>query len=348
MVRTNATIGVLWSLCLAACGRGELIQAGQWTAVASPSGGGGGQESSAQDTAENSMSGSESSSDTQVDPDAKQEELPEEEGSGSSGEVWPKPKSLPRVTGECPSFTSGVATFRPKGINKARLAQLWVGPHAKRKDGPVVFYWHGAGMNPAESILGLGGILKKVMDLGGVVVAPFHDPEAGLFPWFLADVFEGRRLDDLLLADEILACAIQEIGVDIRRIHTLGFNAGALQSTQMSYRRSSYIASSVAYSGGLVVDKPPADDPGNRFSSMIIHGGPADLMVVPFQVTSERYYRALRENGQFGFICNHMLSHIIPPGVHGSVWRFLQDHPYGVKSPYQEGLPSEFPRYCSL
>lgn len=345
----------MWSLGLAACASGEVIQAGQWTAAASPSGEGANGESSAQGPGENSQADSESSSETQVDPEPEPKQQPDEENSSDeSGENsnsdahWPGPKSLPRITGQCPKFQTGIASFKPQGIHKSRLAQIWISPHAKRKDGPLVFYWHGTGLNPVESLLGLGGIVKKVTDLGGIVVAPFQDPQAGIFPWFLVNDFAGRRQDDLLLADEILACAIQQVGVDTRRIHTLGLGAGALQSTQMSYRRATYIASSVMYSGGLIVDKPPTDDPNNRFSSMIIHGGPADIVVVPFQVTSERYFKALKGNGQFGFICNHMLSHIIPPGIHESVWRFLQDHPYGAKSPYAERLPSTFPRYCSL
>lgn len=270
--------------------------------------------------------------------------------SASQEPTLSEPVDLPAVTGECPDMRDGGSMlFRRTGMNKHRLVQIWADPDAKGKKGPLVFYWHGTGMNPGEALVGLGPLIQKVTAMGGVVAAPFRDPEAGVFPWFLVDDLLGHRLDDLLLADEVLACAREQIGIDTRQIHTLGLSAGGLQSTQMSYRRSNYIASSVIYSGGLIIDPPPSAEPRNKFSSMIFHGGPADIVVLPFAMTSERYLKELLKAEQFGFMCEHLSGHIIPPGVSDSVWQFFMDHPFATESPYKKsGLPNGFPRYCKM
>lgn len=295
----------------------------------------------------------------QPDPDAEQkpeQPKPDPNPDPDSGGQEPKkeerikPIDLPKITGKCPDMhAGGILPFRAKGMNKHRLVQVWADPKAKGKKGPLVFYWHGTGMNPAEAAVGLGPIIEKVTSMGGMVVAPFRDIESGVFPWYLVLDLAGHRLDDLLLADEVLACAMDQVGIDTTRIHTLGLSAGGLQSTQMSYRRSNYIASSVIYSGGLIIDPPPSKDPRNKFSSMIFHGGPADIVILPFALTSERFLKALKDNDQFGFMCSHFTGHIIPPFIHDSVWKFFEDHPFGAKSPYPEsGLPEGFPPYCHL
>lgn len=284
-------------------------------------------------------------SEPQPDPDSQGTE-PEKPGQEPA---FTEPVDLPKITGKCPDLRrGGPMLFRAKGMNKHRLVQIFVDPKAKGKKGPLIYYWHGTGMNPAEALVGLGPIIQKVTSMGGMVVAPFRDIEAGIFPWFLTADILGIRQDDLLLADEVLACAMQQVGIDTRRIHTLGLSAGALHSTQMSYRRSNYIASSVLYSGGLIVDPPPSKEPRNRFSSMIFHGGPIDAVILPFALTSERFYQELKKNDQFGLLCEHFTGHIIPPGVWDSVWQFFHDHPFGAVSPYKEKIPEGFPIYCKF
>lgn len=259
-----------------------------------------------------------------------------------------EPVDLPKVTGTCPNFASGVVSFAPKGLKKPRNVKLWVDPSAKGKKGPLFFYWHGTAQTPNEAMSGLGKYISKITEMGGVVAAPFHDPESGTFPWFLVEGVDAKRMDDLILADEILACAQEQVGIDTRRIHTLGLSAGALQSTQMSYRRSNYIASSAMYSGGLIVDAPTSKEPRNRFSSMIFHGGPDDIVVVKFKETSERFLKDMIEKKHFAFICDHQSGHIIPRTQLDNVWKFFSDHPFAAPSPYEDGFPSTFPDYCKL
>gem|GEM_PF-951256 len=143
--------------------------------------------------------------------------------------------ALPTASGACPSFDApATLSFSPAGIG-TRQARIWVGPEAAGMDGPLVFYWHGAGGSPDQAPYVLADALTAITEAGGVVVAPVHDPEAGSLPWFLST---GSREDDLLLADEIVACAEAGVGIDDHRIHAIGFSAGALHTTQMTFRRA--------------------------------------------------------------------------------------------------------------
>lgn len=254
---------------------------------------------------------------------------------------------LPEPTGPCPEFVSGDLIFSPSGIEIQRSAHVWISDQAETKDGPLLLYWHATGSGPTEAVYGLGSnVIAEVKAQGGLVVAPVPDPAAGTYEWFLVS---GLQEDDLLLMDEIVACAIEKVGVDTRRIHTLGMSAGGLNTAQASFRRSNYIASAVTYSGGISYLAPAIQNEENRFAAMIFHGGDDDVYVLDFQDTSEAFLRMLQENGHFAFVCNHGRGHTIPADATGSVWRFFQDHPFGTDpSPYEGGLPEGFASYCSL
>ncbi len=268
-------------------------------------------------------------------------------GGSGGGTSSPDPQYLPTPTGTCPQLVAGAVTFEPAGI-APRAVQLWMADEVAASDGPLVFYWHGAGSSPvSEPPYGLGEALDAVRAQGGVVAAPHHDPAAGQWPWFLT-AGSGPE-DDLLVADEVLACAIEQVGIDTRRIHSIGMSAGALQTTQLSYRRSGYFASVVTYSGGLI-GSPPQQEDQNKFAAMIFHGGPTDQVMLSFQQLSEAYRDDLLGKGHFAFICDHGQGHELPKGgAQASLWQFFEDHRFGtVPSPYQGGLPGGFPAYCAL
>jgi predicted esterase len=273
-------------------------------------------------------------------------EAPTSTGStGDTGGEPVMPTMLPAPTGTCPTLAAGDITFAPAGV-EPRVVRLWMSDAAATMDGPLVFYWHGTGSKPDEALYGLGkDYIDQVVAQGGIVVAPFHDPAAGDFPWWLV---VGEKEDDLLLADEVLACAIDQVGVDVRRIHTAGMSAGGLQTAQMSFRRSGYIASAAPYSGGYLV-APPSQDPSNPLAAMIFHGGKDDIVVISFEEASNRYKTGIEERGGFAFICDHGLGHTIPQDAQASVWKFFYDHPFGTRpSPYEDALPGGFPGYCAL
>jgi poly(3-hydroxybutyrate) depolymerase len=258
------------------------------------------------------------------------------------------PAELPTAVATCPTFEDGVVEFE-FGDGRRRRVQLFMREGAPIGNGPLVFYWHGTGSSPTfEPTVGLGrGALDRILDEGGIVAAPFSDPEAGQFPWFLV---LGTRTDDLELADQVLACAIEGPGIDVRRIHSVGMSAGGLQTSQMSLRRSNYIASVAVYSGGAIAfDGIPNADPTNLFPAMTFHGGETDRVVIGFKDTTEIYVDELRAAGHFAFICDHGRGHAIPIDGTASAWQFMADHPYGTfNSPYADGLPADFPAYCAL
>lgn len=269
-------------------------------------------------------------------------------GDGTTGGADLPAPELPTPTKTCPEIVDGTITIQPEGVDAPRDVQIWLDPEAAAQaDGPVVFYWHGTGSNPQEAAAGLGELgIQEVIDAGGIVVAPTHDPMAGVFPWFLV---LSETPDDMLIADEVLACAAEQFGVDARRIHSLGFSAGGLHTAQMSIRRSSYLASVVTYSGGLIFGSMPAfEDPDNNFAAMIFHGGAGDVVVVGFEQASKDYSAYLADNDDFSFLCDHGGGHSIPDAQE-SVMQFFSDHPYGTDpSPYAGGLPGDFPPYCAL
>jgi len=265
------------------------------------------------------------------------------DAAGGGGHA-PDPRFLPRASGPCPTFADGTITVHPAG--GARDVRIWMSPAARSLHGPLIFYWHGTGNDPGQAELALGSDgIAAIEGLGGIVAAPFHDPAAGTWPWYLV---AGTQELDLQVADEVLACAIADVGIDLRRIHSVGFSAGALHTAQMSYRRSGYLASVVTYSGGQSMPIPD-QDPDNRFAAMIFHGGANDRVLVGFQQLSEMYRDDLRASGRFGFLCNHMSGHKIPTDATAAVGRFLADHPFDTSpSPYAGGLPPGFPPYCQL
>jgi predicted esterase len=264
-------------------------------------------------------------------------------GSGA-GPTAPDPRFLPKAAGNCPSFAAGKAIFSPSGI-EPRDVLLFGGTATMA--GPLVFFWHGAGGDPSEATAALGAqVIDAITAAGGIVAAPYHDPKAGQLPWYLTT--GAGQQDDLLVADEVVACALAANRIDVRRIHSIGFSAGALHTVQLSYRRSGYIASVVPYSGGKFGNVAPQEE-HNKFAAMIFHGGAKDQVLLNFKEQSEAYWADLKERGHFAFICDHGKGHTVPFAARASAWQFLQDHPFGTSpSPYAGQLPPGVPDYCAL
>ncbi len=258
----------------------------------------------------------------------------------------PVPADLPTPTGACPSFATGNAIFSPAETAQ-RTVKLWAGDNPQ-PGGMLVLYWHAYGSDPAEASYTLSTpVIDAILANGGVVAAPYPAADVGEFPWFVVN--NSPRPDDMLLADEIVACAIER-GIDPRRIHTTGMSAGGLQTVALTMARSRYIASVTSFSGGAYTTLP-FEDPDNHFAAMIVHGGDNDLFggVVNFKTLSLAWFNQLTGNGNFAFLCDHGGDHTIPPGYGPSVANFFFAHPFGTQpSPYVDGLPADFPADCSL
>ncbi len=256
----------------------------------------------------------------------------------------PRP-TLPQPTGTCPAIASGDVTFAPAGMppRKVRLAL----DASVTEPGPLLLYWHATYSGPAEAAYALGGTEAAFVHDGGIVATPYSDPAAGTFEWFIVN--GSPKLDDFVLADEIVACLGAAGRVDPIRIHSLGMSAGALQTTALSFYRSSYIASVATFSGGMPPDFAPANqDPANKFAALIFTGGTSDnVYSVDFLAASEHYKDVLASDGHFAALCDHGQGHEIPLDAAPSVRTFLAANPYGAwPSPYASGLPSGFPAYC--
>ncbi len=257
---------------------------------------------------------------------------------------------MPPVTGTCPTFTEGDLMFNPAGI-EPRLVRIWMDDIAYEGGGRLQFYFHGTGGSPAEAEWGFNHYDRNNIDLvtaaGGIVVAPYNDPATGMFPWWLTN---GDRDDDLLLMDEIVACAVSELGIDPRRIHSSGFSAGGMHTSKASFLRSVYLASVVIYSGGFVAPgyAPWDTQPDNDFAAMVVHGGVNDTYggSVQFLQMSHWYIEQLQESGRFAIECDHGEGHSIGP-QQNLVHQFFEDHPFGAK-PYAGGLPEGFGPVCFL
>jgi len=250
----------------------------------------------------------------------------------------PKP-ILPEATEPCPTLATGMVTI--KGLQ----VQLWVGERRSDVKGPVLFYWHGTGSVSAEAVAFLQTQITEVESEGGIV-ASFTTSlqtgeQTGPFVWYA---------DDLLVADEILACAVEQLNIDTRRIYSAGCSAGGLQTTGMVYRRSSYLAAAMPNSGG-VINPPPLQDPEHVPAVITTHGAPGqDVVVIDFSTTSANLVKDIAAKGGFAVNCNHGGGHCgATQQVVTAQWQFLKDHPFGTKpSPYANGLPSDFPAYCSI
>jgi hypothetical protein len=268
------------------------------------------------------------------------------DGDGDGDGEPPVPENLPTPTGACPSFASGNATFAPATI-ATRNVRLWAGENPQ-PGGMLVIYWHAYGSNPAEAEYTLSAaVIDAIVAQGGVVAAPYPADDVGEFPWFVVN--NSPRLDDMLVGDEIVACALEN-GIDPRRIHATGMSAGGLQTVAYTMARSHYIASVTSFSGGSYIELP-FEDPTNHFAAMIVHGGDNDIFggLVNFKTLSVAWFNQLTANGNFAFICDHGGGHTVPPGYGSSVANFFFAHPFGTEpSPYAAALPDGFPAACSL
>ena len=252
--------------------------------------------------------------------------------------------ALPAATGTCPTIAPGDVTFAPAGM-PPRKVKLTFDPAASAH-GPLVLYWHATGSQPAEATYALGATATALAGSGGVIAAPYSDPAAGQFEWFVVN--GSPKLDDFVLADEIVACLAARI--DTAHVHSMGMSAGALQTTALSFARASYVASVATYSGGMPDGFSPANqDPANKFAALIFMGGTTDnVFGLDFKAASERYQSTLTQSGHFAAICDHGKGHEIPLDAAPSVVTFFAAHGYGVTpSPYAGGLPATFPSYCA-
>jgi predicted esterase len=157
--------------------------------------------------------------------------------------------------------------WRRASISVARSASH---PNAKSKPdpgGPLILYYHATGGQSSEVHRGFGDQNIAAVTAAGGVVASFTTtacPSACTttddFVWWV---------EDADVQDTVVACAIQQAKIDTRRIHALGWSAGALHSAWVGLARSNYMASIISYSPA-VTRSTRASRPFRSSSSSII------------------------------------------------------------------------------
>lgn len=256
-----------------------------------------------------------------------------------TGDPPPPPPTvgIPTPTAPCPTFTDGVVSICPAALLTCR--DVVVRGSATAAGGPLVTHWHGTG----EDVSGLLAWDTAVMGLEtmagseiGLLVLPLADPAAvaragNPFPWWVVCGPSGSncsRPDDFILADEIVACAVDQNLVDPQRITASGFSAGAIMASHL-VDRVDYLAAVVSWSGGLPEAFQPTT-PAGPGAVLALHGGAADLYCgpgqpgcYPFQETTEALAQDVSTAGRFAFVCDHQAGHVAAMGAYGSA--FLRD-----------------------
>jgi poly(3-hydroxybutyrate) depolymerase len=217
---------------------------------------------------------------------------------------------------------------------------------APGKNGALVFYWHGTGGSASAAMRDIpAGMRTEILSTGGIIAA-FNGRDSSGTAGDCSGT-AAHNIADFNAADQIAACAVQNHGIDPRRIYTTGCSAGGLQSGCMAMMRSSYLAASAPNSGGIVFAQPWQDASSPAIFTM--HGGSSDVVIVTFSQTSATLDMAAKSHGSFVVNCNHGGGHCAAPAeLKMASWLFMKDHPWGVESPWASGIPAGVPDYCEI
>ena len=243
------------------------------------------------------------------------------------------------ATEACPQLTTGSVTVLGQSVS------IFAGTKGSTP-APILFYWHGTGSSAVEAQSEMGTQITEITGEGGLV-ASFSTSlgtgqDTGDAVWYT---------DDFKMCDQILACAVQQLNIDLHQVYTAGCSAGGLQAGAMVYARSSYLAAAMPNSGGI--NFPGAFQFENAHIPALIttHGAMGtDVVIIDFSTASLNECMDVKAKGGFAVDCNHGGTHCgAPPNDIAAQWQFCKDHPFGVSpEPYKGGLPSSFPSYCVI
>lgn len=260
------------------------------------------------------------------------------QSTADAGSNEPGAPRTPRAKHECPELHTGEVELAGSTV------QLWIADNQK-PGGSLLVYWYGTGSSPAEVTQPPGVDLEALLADGAVVATLKTTTGEGVITstgtW---------STGDLTVVDELVACSVEQLGIDIRRIYTTGCSSGAVQAGVMSYLRSSYVAAAALNSGGLVADFP-LEDPSHIAPVITTHGPQGwDVVIIDFADASLALDRDVVSKGGFAVDCPHEGNHCgATPEIKASQWQFLKDHPFGAEpEPYASGLPEGFASACKI
>lgn len=244
--------------------------------------------------------------------------------------------------GACPDLDDGNVDLVSAGLDRTVKILL---PESGGEGKPVVFAWYplGGSAQWLVSALDLRGFADAV---DAIVVVP-SAADGAAFEWAFADAAEGN--EDLVLYDDVRACLYEQYAVDLGRVSSMGFSAGALWTSYLSVHRGDTLSAILPFSGGA--DPVVAyETPAGPFAALLPFGGPNDLYgggVVDFAETTGNFADDLAADGHFVVVCDHGGGHTIPAEGRDMMDAWLVAHTYGEPSPFVGDI-SAFPDYCAI
>jgi len=136
--------------------------------------------------------------------------------------------------------------------------------------------------------------------------------------------------------------------IDTDRVFAAGMSAGGLMTSYLTMHRSSVLAATVPFSGGVIsayYEAPEVDLP-----VMLVWGGVSDSYGgYDFHGATLSFSSALQSDGSFVVECEHDLGHLPPDGAADMAWAFFESHPMSIDAePWADALPGTLPDYCRL
>lgn len=247
-----------------------------------------------------------------------------------SGRSAPGPR-LPSARGACPDMPVGPSMVEFDNLS----AQIWVGDKQPGQHGPLLVYWHGTGSIPSEVTTMLGTTPNDILGSGGVIVALADSTGTGEI------VATGTwTTDDLQVADDIVACALQRRDIDPERIYSAGCDSGGIQAAMMVYERSHYTAAAMMSSGGII-NLRTLSEPLHVPPVITTHGPTGnDVVIVDFAETSQRLDQDIATHGGLAVDCPHDGGHCgAPANLVNAQWEFVKAQRFSA-APQTTSLPT--------
>jgi hypothetical protein len=243
--------------------------------------------------------------------------------------------------GTCPTIDgSGNVSFVSNGVD--RTVKILV-PDSGAEGKPVVFAWYPLGASASWMINALD--LQEYTDSADAVVVVPTAADDDPFEWG----FWNGGDDDLALYDDVRTCLYEQLSVDLGRVSTVGFSAGALWATFLSIHRGDTLSTALTFSGGTG-DVIEYSTPAGDFPALLVFGGDIDIYEpanIHFDETTAAFADELVGDGHMVVLCDHGLGHTIPPEGRDMMDVWLTAHTFGEASPFADGDLSALPDYCA-
>lgn len=212
---------------------------------------------------------------------------------------------------------------------------------AEPRGAPVVFVWHYLNGSPGEMLEWMG--VDALIDAGYLVIAP-GSRGVRTTEWQVDG--DPESSPDVALFDALREQLAAQYATDSRRVYATGFSAGGLFTSYLSMHRSTVLAATAPFSGGVpsyAYTTPEADLP-----VMLASGGEGDTYGgFDFDAATEEFADALVADGHEVVTCPHALGHYLPPEAQAHVLAFFDDHGGAGESPWSSA-PDDVPTGCAL